>query len=180
MSVTIRPATLADAPAFARIHMDSWRSTYRGLVSDDFLDNLRFEDRLARWQQRLSELSDDGMFAFIVETPNGEAVAFALAGPEGTGNPDYPGELWSLHVAQPYQHAGLGRTLISLAAKRLQGMGYNSMLVWVLEGNHPARRFYEKLGGVYLDRRIEDFAGGSIPEVAYGYPDITALIQEEP
>lgn len=178
-TMIIREATVADAPAFARIHMDSWRNTYRGLVSDEFLDNLKFEDRLKRWQQRLSELSDTGMFAYLAETATGQAAGFAYAGPEGTGHPDYRGELWALHIALPYQKMGLGRRLISEVAKRLHDLGYGSMLVWVLAGN-PARRFYEKLGGVYLTERLEAFAGGSIEEVAYGYADLMALIQERP
>jgi hypothetical protein len=58
-------------------------------------------------------------------------------------------------------------------------MGINNMLVWVLKGNDLACRFYERLGAVYVTDRIEEFAGGSIPEVAYGWPDITVLIEEE-
>jgi hypothetical protein len=59
-------------------------------------------------------------------------------------------------------------------------MGINNMLVWVLTGNDPACRFYERLGAVYVTDRVEEFAGGSIPEVAYGWPDITPLILPQP
>ena len=173
----IRDATLADAPAIARIHMDSWRSTYRGLVSDGFLDNLRFEDRLARWQQRLA---DEKMFTLVAGAEPGRIVGFAQGGPEGTGRTDYTGELWALHIAVPYQRSGLGRRLTSEVAKRLQSMGFDSMFVWVLSGNHPARRFYERLGGTYVTKRLEAFGGGSIEEVAYGWPDITVLIEDAP
>jgi ribosomal protein S18 acetylase RimI-like enzyme len=173
----IRKATLADAPAIAGIHMESWRSTYRGLVSDSFLDNLRFEERLSRWERRLADL-ENGSFAYVAEAAEGHVVGFALGGPERTGHHDYKGELWSLHVAASYQKTGLGRRFTSEVAKRLRSIGINSMLVWVLTGN-PARRFYEKLGGVYLTERLEEFAGGSIDEVAYGWTDIGPLIQEE-
>jgi hypothetical protein len=59
-------------------------------------------------------------------------------------------------------------------------MGFNSLMLWVLTENYPARRFYERLGGIYLTERVEAFAGGSIAEVAYGWPDITPLLQGEP
>jgi ribosomal protein S18 acetylase RimI-like enzyme len=172
----IREATLTDASAIARIHVDSWRSTYRGLVSDDFLDNLRLEDRLARWEQLLS-FQQSGTFGYVAEDAPGQVVGFAYGGPERTGHPDYKGELWALHIAGPYQRAGLGKRLTSRGAERLQDMDLNSILIWVLTYNHPARRFYDRLGGVYVTERLEAFAGGSIEEVAYGWPDITALIQ---
>jgi ribosomal protein S18 acetylase RimI-like enzyme len=175
----IRQATLADAHAIASIHVDSWRSTYRGLVSDDYVDNLRLEDRLARWEQLLS-FQQSGTFAYVAEDAPGQVVGFAYGGPERTGHPDYKGELWALHVAGPYQRAGLGRRLTSEVANRLHSMGLNSILIWVLTYNHPTRRFYERLGGVYVTERLEAFAGGSIDEVAYGWPNITTLIQAEP
>jgi ribosomal protein S18 acetylase RimI-like enzyme len=175
----IRPAGSADAPAIAHIHMDSWRTTYRGIFSDDFLANLRFEDRLVRWQQLLA-FEQSGTFAYVAEAAPNEVVGFAYGGPERSGQPDYKGELWALHIGVPYQRAGLGRRLTSEVAKRLHGMGLNSMMLWVLTENRPARRFYERLGGVYVTARLEEFAGGSIEEVAYGWPDITTLIQEEP
>jgi ribosomal protein S18 acetylase RimI-like enzyme len=175
----IREATLADAPAFARIHVDSWRTAYRGLASDDYLDNLRLEDRLARWEQLLS-FQQSCTFAYVAEDAPGQVVGFAYGGRERTGHPDYKGELWALHIAGPHQRAGLGRRLTSEVAKRLHGMAFNSILIWVLTYNHPARRFYERLGGVYITERLEAFAGGSIEEVAYGWPDITTLIQAEP
>jgi ribosomal protein S18 acetylase RimI-like enzyme len=171
----IREATLADARAIARIHIDSWRSTYRGLVSDEFLDNLRLEDRLARWEQLLSS-QESGTSGYVAEDAPGQVVGFAYGGPERTGHPDYKGELWALHVAGPYQRAGLGRRLTSRVAERLNSIGLSSILIWVLKYNHSARRFYERLGGVYVTERLEAFAGGSIEEVAYGWLDITTLI----
>jgi ribosomal protein S18 acetylase RimI-like enzyme len=175
MRMIIRRATIDDAAAITRIHMDSWRSTYRGLVSDDFLDNLRLEDRVPRWQKRLADV-DGGMFTYVAEAAPGLLAGFSQGGLEGTGNPDYTGELWSLHIAEPYQGAGLGRRLTSQVANHLYSAGHMSMLLWVLTGNHGARRFYERLGGVYIGDRVEDFAGGMIDEVAYGWPDITLLL----
>ena len=175
----IRPATLPDAPAIAQIHMDSWRSTYRGLVSDHYLDNLRLEDRTARWQQRLTD-PHTREFAYVAQDPSSHIVGFGSGVPHTTDHPDYHSELRALHIAPVHQRTGLGRRLTSHVAAHLHGMGINTMLVWVLKGNDPACRFYERLGGVYVIERLEAFAGGSIPEVAYGWPDITTLILQEP
>jgi ribosomal protein S18 acetylase RimI-like enzyme len=159
--------------------MDSWRSTYRGLVSDDFLDNLRLEERTARWQQRLADATA-GEFAYVAQLPSGEVVGFGSGVPFTQDHPDYHSELRALHIIPSHQRSGLGRRLTSHVAKHLHDMGINNMLVWVLTGNDAACRFYERLGAVYVTDRVEEFAGGSIPEVAYGWPDITPLILPQP
>jgi GNAT superfamily N-acetyltransferase len=176
--MNIRTATPSDIPSIARVHMESWRDTYRGLVSDHFLDNLQLEARIDRWQQRLSN-PDSGEFAYVAEDVGGDVIAFATGGPEQSGHPTYTAELIALHVSKPYQGIGLGTHLFRAIAAHLQSQGCTSLLVWVLKGN-PAQQFYEKLGGVYVADRIEEFAGGHIPEVAYGWTDLSQLTREQP
>ena len=45
----IRAATLNDAPAIARVHVESWRTTYRGFLADDFLLSLSETGYADRW-----------------------------------------------------------------------------------------------------------------------------------
>jgi hypothetical protein len=45
--VTLRDATEHDSPAIARLHADSWRSAYRGMLSDDYLDHRAHSERAA-------------------------------------------------------------------------------------------------------------------------------------
>jgi len=176
--MNIRTATPADIPSIARVHMESWRDTYRGLVSDDFLDNLQLDARIARWQQRLAN-PDSGEFAYVAEDVGGDVIAFATGGPEESGHTTYKAELRALHVSKPCQGIGLGKQLFIAIARHLQNLGYTSLLLWVLKGN-PAQQFHVKLGGIYVADRIEEFAGGHIPEVAYGWTDLSQLTQEQP
>jgi hypothetical protein len=39
LMVTLREAAEYDFAAIARLHADSWRSAYRGILYDEFLDN---------------------------------------------------------------------------------------------------------------------------------------------
>ena len=41
----LRPAEPDDAMAVARVHVRSWQVAYRTLLPDDYLDQLRSEDR---------------------------------------------------------------------------------------------------------------------------------------
>lgn len=176
--MNIRPATPADIPHIARVHMESWQNTYRGLVSDDFLDNLQLEPRIARWQTRLAD-PNRGEFAYVSTDVGGDVIAFATGGPEQSNHPLYKAELIALHVSKPFQSLGLGTLLFRAIAAHLHSQGYTSLLLWVLKGN-PAQHFYERMGGVPVAERIEEFAGGHIPEIAYGWADISQLIQEQP
>jgi hypothetical protein len=49
--VTIRRATVQDAPALGRLHVRAWQAAYRGQMPDDYLDGLRPEERAAGWER---------------------------------------------------------------------------------------------------------------------------------
>ncbi len=54
----------------------------------------------------------------------------------------------------------------------------SSMLLWVFEDNHGARRFYESLGGENTNRSaVIKIAGSDMVEIAYGWTDIAPLVR---
>ena len=54
MTVRVRAATADDAAGVARVHVDSWRATYKGLMPDAVLDGLSVDNR-ADWLAALAE-----------------------------------------------------------------------------------------------------------------------------
>src|SRR5438270_13538350 len=42
-SILIRPAGAGDAEAIARVRVDSWRATYRGMIPQAYLDAMKLE-----------------------------------------------------------------------------------------------------------------------------------------
>jgi GNAT superfamily N-acetyltransferase len=172
--ITIRLASLADAFGIARVHVSSWRSTYRGIVPEAVLDGLSVEDRSVRWTQNLAQDVDKGWFTLVAEDA-GRVVGFASAGPERSEDPVFTGELGALYLLATHQRLGLGRRLVSEAARRLREAGMDSMLIWVLRDN-PSRGFYEALGGQYVRRRVLAIGGVDLVEVAYGWKD-TAVVR---
>ena len=52
------------------------------------------------------------------------------------------------------------------------------MLLWVLQDNHPARRFYESMGGEHVDEKTITIGGTDLIEVAYGWKDIAEIAVE--
>ena len=52
-TVVLRHAGAEDADAIAHLHAESWRRTYRGMMSDDFLDHRALDNRRLTWRERL-------------------------------------------------------------------------------------------------------------------------------
>ena len=54
VSIEIRAAQLNDAPSIAQVHIRSWKTAYRGIIDQDYLDNgLDLAVRTRRWQENL-------------------------------------------------------------------------------------------------------------------------------
>jgi ribosomal protein S18 acetylase RimI-like enzyme len=170
----IRQAKWEDAEAIGRVLVKSWRTTYRGIVPDDYLDRMTYAVHASRWYGRLSD-PQNTLTTYLAEDSQGKVFGFAAGGAERTGELDYEGELYAIYLLQSYQRRGAGRLLVQAVAKELLECGFQSMLVWVLEENEPARRFYERLGGVYAGTQPITIGSAELTEVAYGWKDIRGL-----
>jgi hypothetical protein len=173
----IREATPADAPDLTRARQDAWRAAYRGIVPDAVLDGLDHEKEANRWRERLSP-PPPGASGGTVPTPppknfvaelDGRVVGFCGGGPCRDEDLEYDGELYAIYIHPRWHGQGIGRALLERMARWLRWLGCRRMLIWVLEDNAPARRFYESLGGQLARRRSIEIGGAVLPEVAYGY-----------
>ncbi|MGE5589643.1 MAG: N-acetyltransferase family protein [Bacillota bacterium] len=162
--ITVREVTEADLPGLARVLVDTWRATYRGIVPDSYLDAMSYEAHVQRGQQRLKE-GGPGRSTWVAEV-DGEIVGMASGGPERRHRADYPAELYAIYILPSHQGLGLGRRLVAGVAGRLRDAGFTSLLVWVLADN-PSRRFYEALGGRLLEQGEIEIGGARLKEVAY-------------
>ncbi|MCB9455172.1 MAG: GNAT family N-acetyltransferase [Anaerolineaceae bacterium] len=169
----VRPAHLDDVMAVARVHVDSWRTSYAGIVPEDFLAGLRYESREAMWRQGLENPAWRSVL-YVAEDAPGQIIGFACAGPELDETPAYTGKIYAIYLLQAAQRKGAGRALMQACAQWLLARNHLSLLVWVLAEN-PARRFYEALGGQYVREEEIEIGGAVLMEVAYGWRDIRTL-----
>lgn len=145
----IRDATNADVPDIAALHAESWRLTYRHLLSETYLQNEVHAERLAVWQQRLSGVFAKSLFVLLAQT-NSSLAGFACVFPEQDAT--FGSFLDNLHVAPQLTGRGIGRRLLSEAARRLVESGSRrGLYLWVIEKNHGARKFYERAGAQMIE-----------------------------
>lgn len=169
----IRPAVVEDATAIANIHVQSWRSTYRGLMPSAVLDSLSVEQRSDFWRQVMERARRQ--FLFVATDEEGSIIGFANGGPEREKDTLYTAELYALYFLQECQGHGYGKALMRATVERFVEQGHSTMLLWVLSTN-PSRGFYEAMGGRYLKTKPIEIGGETLEEAAYGWADLSAFL----
>ncbi|MSO70702.1 MAG: N-acetyltransferase [Alphaproteobacteria bacterium] len=174
MILVVRRARPGDAGAIARVHVETWQTTYAGLIPDNYLVRMGREERTGFWTQALARMHH-GSHVLVAEAKGVGVVGFSSFGPaRANGVPlgsRFTGEIYTLYVLPDYQGRGLGRALLRQAFTSLSARGLDSALIWVLAGN-PARFFYERMGGKRAAERIGSFAGADLVELGYGWRDL--------
>jgi L-amino acid N-acyltransferase YncA len=167
----IREARPEDAQRIAWVHLESWKTTYPGIIPQSYIDGLKVEDGVARWQQRLTQ--GDGPIVFVAEDTAG-VFGFAAGGAVMHPVEGFDGELGAIYLLASHQKMGAGASLTRRIARALRARGFRSMVVWVLRAN-AARGFYERMGGVQVAEQGIEIGGVMLPEVAYGWRDLSAF-----
>ncbi len=163
----LRAADEGDAPAIARVHVASWQRAYRGIIDDARLDALRAEDRVPHWREWIQ---GEGVRVRIAHEKGAVRGSCRLSPARDLAAPPAGfAEVTHLYVSPDETATGLGHALFSDALDFARSRAYRGLLLWVLEANTPARRFYERHGlaadGARLDK--PDWLGPGVFEVRY-------------
>lgn len=159
----IRRATVADAAAIAAVHVLTWQAAYAHAFPAEYLERLDVAARESRWIDWLAE----GQDVFVAEI-DGRVVAFTWVGP--SRDPYADGELYAIYALPEAWGSGAGHALMEAGIGALRDAGYSEAILWVLEDNPRARRFYEREGWTFDDAHKEDeFLGFRVAEVRYRF-----------
>jgi L-amino acid N-acyltransferase YncA len=175
-AIAIRAATPADAPAIGRIHVESWRETYSGVLPDRLLHSLSAVVRAAMWQGALER--QPPVLLFVAQRAKGDLVGFAGGGPCRATSLPHDAEVYAIYLLRAAQQRGCGRRLMAALARALHARGFRSLCLWVLRENADARGFYERLGGAVVGERTEVDGEDAFDEVAYGWDRLESLCSE--
>jgi ribosomal protein S18 acetylase RimI-like enzyme len=98
-----------------------------------------------------------------------------MAGPREVDTGSSEGEVYAIYVRDEHQRRGVGRALLSEAARQLDALGLRGLLIWVLRENAKGRSFYERMGGRAERERPFEIAGAQITETGYVWDDTAGL-----
>ncbi|MGK9231434.1 GNAT family N-acetyltransferase [Inquilinus limosus] len=169
MTIEIRPATAADAAAIADLHQRSWRSAYRGLLPDAYLDGPAAGDLAAHWGKVFAK-DEPRRVVLVAAAPDGLA-GFVAAWPKGPER----ALIDNLHVAPGLRGGGIGRRLMGRAATELRYLGFRAAVLEVIEGNCDARGFYRRLGGQEGELFVEPIGGHPTRVIPVAWDDLATL-----
>jgi GNAT superfamily N-acetyltransferase len=179
--ILIRDAKLDDVPDIARVHVETWRTSYSGIVPQTVLDGLSVDQRQMMWEALLTRHGSTRPTLVAEETPatvssagSSGVIGFGLVGPADGRVPDIAGEILLLYILERFQRRDVGRRLFAALIERLRMLGHNSAVTWVFEGS-AACPFFEAMGGVAVARTAIDYAGKPVGERAYVWPDLAVL-----
>ncbi len=180
-SINFRKATILDLSEIVKVNIDTWKTTYRGIISEKYLQNLSYKDKEEKWRQRLENPSH-GAIIYVAEIYLHGIVGFVLATLEKY-NPilmipkleRFQGELCAIYIIKDFQREKIGTELVKLVVKYFEVNKINSMITWVLKEN-PSHRFYEKLGGIVLGEQSIEIGRDRYTEIAYGWENIKNIL----
>lgn len=150
-AILLRPATSADVPGIADIHVRAWQRAYRGIMPDAFLDALTPGERYARWERDVAAPDVEMTVIVAEDVSTGRLAGFCSVCPQRhrePGDEALPpaGELHTMYVDGDVAGRGIGRRLIVAAEERMRAVGFARGVLWMLAENAPARAFYERMG----------------------------------
>ena len=171
--VVLRNATAVDAEGIARLHAESWRRTYRGMMRDEFLDGDLVQERLSVWRERLPSPAPNQLV--VVAEGRDELQGFVCV--FGDDDARWGSLIDNLHVRHDVQTKGIGRQLMrEAAAWAVVNYPQCGLYLWVMQANDNAQRFYERLGGTNQGAQVHENAErGAAHSFRYAWPDARAL-----
>ena len=133
----IRQAREEDVRQIAEILVEDWKTAYRGIMDDDFLDSMNVEQRYEIEVRRYNE--------YTVAAEGQEILGYSWN--MLTDEEDADCEVVALYVRYSKRNSGIGRALLQDAMDTFRKAGRKRMIIWCLKDNLESRIFYEKMGG---------------------------------
>lgn len=165
---------MADKECIAKVHVDSWRTTYEGIIPDDFLANLSYEQFSAIWKKNLKRADK---FIIVVENAKGEIVGFADSRKSEWNTEENAVELTSIYLLEIYQGKGLGKLLLKELFTHYKEQGYTKVFVEVLEDN-KTRYFYEYYGAEFVKTVQIKIGGKALNETIYSWSSVNQAYEK--
>lgn len=171
----IREAKENDLINVGRVQVESNRTTYHGIMPDDYLNNLSFEEKAKEWRTRLFKGNRDH-YMYVAENDDRDIIGF-IAGSLEHSDCLYEGEILSFYIIKEYQGRGIGKQLLKALFQRYVIEDVKSVFLWTLQEN-PSRLFYEKMGGNMIRKRIINRGGKDLVQIGYAWNNISDYFQD--
>jgi len=173
MNVVIRERKLEDCRKIQEIITKSWQDTYRGIINDNYLDELSNNE-----ESRIKSFMKDFDFddnPYLVLEVDGEVVGFVRYSEADDDRYSSYGEITALYILDDYKGYGYGKSLFLSAVEKLVDNDFDKMIIGCLDGN-KSNYFYQHMHGILDSTRIFSRGGEELIENVYVFENIKGLL----
>lgn len=159
----IRTIKYEDIGQIVDINIKDWKKEYKGIIDDEILNNLNKQEKIKKWRKNYNKGN------VIVAEKNGTILGYCRYDDSAVyENTDIDSEIIALYVDCDKLGNGIGRKLVEYVKDDLKNKNKTKMVIWCLEKNLNARKFYEKVGGNLIsDQKYFEKEGKKYKEVGY-------------
>lgn len=170
----IREANSNDAEGIAKVHVQSWGTTYKGILPKDYLKNLSYEKRTELWESNIINKTN---YILVVENNEGKIIGFSSAEKNESSTVKNIGNLTSIYLLEEYQGKGIGKELFKNLFRYFKEMKYEKVFVEVLEDNNT-RYFYEYYGAILVQIEQIEMGKKKLNEFIYEWNDVEKVLDK--
>ncbi len=160
MGITIRKALPEDAYDYTVCLISCWQSAYKGIVPDEFLENM-LKEKEQRVERYRKNLTDPGECEYYCVMYSERMIGFLIINKSFNKDKSGIGGIWAVYLIEEFRGKGYGEEMLNFAINELKRAEQKEIFLWVFEENNRARRFYEKHSFSF---------DGTKREVKYGKP----------
>lgn len=189
LEIVLFDARFHNSRALAKVHVDAWRATYRGIMPDKVIKALTYRRFEEKWEQLLSQ-DDPDVFTFMAIDPDHGLLGFLRAGPNDDPEAVSRREIYAINVAPRFQRRGIGSLLMREAFWRIlddarwrveAGIDppedpQDTAFLWVLKANQKTRWFMKALGGRAAGTGEDMIGSERLAKVAYHWDDLDGTL----
>lgn len=166
MEIHIRKVEKSDIKAAADIKIKGWKTAYKGIIDDEFLNNMDKQTEIEKCEKYYKTIG------FIVAESDGKVVGFCRytnIDSEVNKKNYIDCEIRALYVEPKLKGNGIGKELFKYVINDFIKNNKKKMIIWCLKDNHPSRAFYEKMGGKIFKYKKELLGEKEYELVSYVY-----------
>jgi len=169
--ISLIAASSHDVDSIARLHAQSWRNAYRGMLADEYLDRYAVADRLEFWTARFATIPADRRLV-LQAIVDGKLLGFVCVLLDA--DVQWGARLDNLHVSPESKGTGIGYALFQAAREWIASVSPGTaMYLWCVERNLTGRRFYDRQGGKVVETATRPVAQElAVPELRYWWPPL--------
>ena len=163
----IRQANKLDSYNIAKLIIAGWQTAYKGLIDDNFLNNMSVEIMTKNWEINI-ESQNEVNNIYVYEESN-KILGIIRFGKPDDSSSNYNAEIHVLYVEPSLKRNGIGSRLFAFAKSYFVNKNTTDMIIWCLQTNLPSIKFYEKMGGKIVATRKAVINNIELMEVGLEY-----------